>query len=253
MRFRILGPVRARRASDGWIRVSASQQRVVLAVLLAEAGHTVSTDQLVDAVWPDRPPRGAVNTVQVYVMRLRRQIGDDTVATRGHGYELLADARDIDADAFERLVVAGRHDLAEGRAQPACAKLARAIALWRGPAFADVPPVTALIPRAAHLELLRLSTEEDHAAAMLSLGRHEHVVDDLTRLADLSPLRERRWVLLMRALHRSGRRAEALAVFHRARLVLRDELGIEPNAELQALQRMILDPRVAERPALAGV
>jgi DNA-binding SARP family transcriptional activator len=240
MRFRILGPVRARCATAGWVDVPADQQRVVLAVLLAEAGQVVSTDRLVDAVWAGRPPRRAVNTVQVYVMRLRRRIGDDVVATRGHGYELVAGAGDIDADVFERLVVAGRRELAEGRPESACPKLARAIALWHGEAFADVPPVAALMPRVAHLEQVRLSAEEDHVAAMLALGRHEHVVDDLSRLANLCPLRERRWVLLMRALHRCGRRSEALGVFHRARKVLRDELGIEPSAELQALQRTIL-------------
>jgi len=252
MRFRILGPVRARCAS-GWVGVPADQQRVVLAVLLAEAGGIVSTDRLVDALWPGRPPRRAINTVQVYVMRLRRRIGPDLVATRGHGYELVAGAGDIDANAFERLVAAGRRELDQGEPHSACTKLERAIALWRGPAFADVPPVATLTPRAAHLEQLRLSAEEDRVAAMLALGRHEHVVDDLVRLADLSPLRERRWVLLMRALHRCGRRAEALGVFLRARKLLRDELGIEPGAELQALQRTILDPRSAEEPALAAV
>jgi DNA-binding SARP family transcriptional activator len=253
MRFRILGPVRARCATTEWVGVPADQQRVVLAVLLAEAGRVVSVDRLVDAVWSDRPPRRAVNTVQVYVMRLRRRIGDDVVATRGHGYELVAGAGDIDATVFERLVAAGRRDLDAGRPQAASAKLGRAVALWRGPAFADVPSVATLEHRAAYLEQLRLTAEESHAAAMLDLGRHEQVVDDLGRLADLSPLRERRWALLMRALHQCGRRGEALGVFQRARTVLRDELGIEPGAELQALQRTILDPRSSGTSALAGV
>jgi DNA-binding SARP family transcriptional activator len=115
MRFRILGPVRARSDTAGWVGVPADQQRVVLAVLLAEAGRTVSTDRLIDAVWSDRPPRRAVNTVQVYVMRLGRRIGDDVVTTRGHGDELVAGAGDIDASAFERLVAAGRRELREGR------------------------------------------------------------------------------------------------------------------------------------------
>jgi len=252
MRFRILGPVRARCGDAEWIGVPADQQRVVLAVLLAEAGATVSTDRLVDAVWGDRPPRRAVNTVQAYVMRLRRRIGDDILATRGHGYELVTGPGDIDADTFEWLVAAGRRDLHAGRPQPAIDTLAPAVALWRGPAFADVPPTMALTPRTRHLEQLRLTAEEDHAAAMLDLGRDAQVVDDLGRLAELSPLRERRWILLIRALHTCGRRGEALAAYQRARTVLRDELGIDPSAELHALQRTILHPYTAEAPAFAG-
>jgi DNA-binding SARP family transcriptional activator len=239
VRFRILGPLLVR-SGAGWLPVPAEQQRLVLAMLLADAGRAVSIDHIVDALWGDRPPRRAVNTVQAYVLRLRRRLGDGTLVTRGRGYELLVGDNDLDAAVFERLVTAGRRELDRGRAEAGAARLVKALALWRGPAFADVPVSPSLAARAMHLEQLRLIAEEDRAGALLDLGRQLEVVDDLRRLVDESPLRERRWALLMRALDGCGRRAEALHAFHRARRVLRAELGLEPGPQLREVQRAIL-------------
>jgi len=235
----MLGPVRVRNDA-GWVSVPAQQQRLVLAVLLVDAGQAVSTERLVDAVWGDRPPRRAVNTVQAYVMRLRRLLGEGVLATRGRGYELVVRRDDIDAAVFERLVSSGRRELSEGRVETGAARLAKALALWRGPVFADVPASASLTCRTAHLEQVRLAAQEDHLAALLDLDRHPQLVDELHRLVEESPLRERRWVLLMAALQRCGRRAEALDVFRRARQVLREELGLDPGRELRELQRSVL-------------
>src|SRR5574342_296206 len=138
MRFRMLGPLRVR-AGTGWVPVTAEKQRVLLAVLLADAGRVVSTDRLVDAVWGERTPRRAVNAVQVYVLRLRRLLGDDLLVTRGHGYELVIGRDDVDAVVFERLVATARRELEHGRLEVGAGRLARALALWHGPVLADVP------------------------------------------------------------------------------------------------------------------
>jgi DNA-binding SARP family transcriptional activator len=254
MRFRMLGSLRVRTGAT-WVPVAAEQQRLVLAVLLVDAGRAVSTDRLVDAVWGVQPPRRAVNTMQAYVMRLRRLLGDDAVVTRGRGYELVAGRDDIDAMVFERLVAAGRRDLEQGRPEAGVPRLARALALWRGPVFADVPASAALAGRAAQLEQVRLAAEEDHLAALIQLGRFAETIEELQRLVDEQPLRERRWALLMQALDGCGRRGEALEAFQRARRALHDALGLEPGPQLRELQRAILaadvhDTGAGQRPTV---
>ncbi|MEU8401567.1 BTAD domain-containing putative transcriptional regulator [Nonomuraea sp. NPDC048892] len=240
MRFRMLGPLRVH-TGGGWVGVAAEQQRVVLAVLLVEAGRVVSTDQLVDAVWGERPPRTAANTIAAYVSRLRRLVGRDVLAGRRRGYELLADG-DIDAVLFEGGVAAGRRELKAGRLETAAAALGRALALWRTPepVLADVPSTRWVETRTAELEQLRLGAVEDHADARLRLGLHADLVEELDRQVREQPLRERRWALLMTALARSGRRAEALDAYQRARRLLGAELGLEPGPRLRELQQAIL-------------
>ncbi|HYQ68758.1 MAG TPA: BTAD domain-containing putative transcriptional regulator [Actinophytocola sp.] len=238
MRLRILGSVQI---WDGavWSPVRARQQRVLLALLLAEAGRVVTTDRLVDEIWADRPPRTAVGAVHNNVMKLRRVLGARLV-TRGNGYELRLDDDDLDATRFARLVAAGRGELAAGRVDAAVARLSEALALWRGPAMVDVaatPTVTAYV---AGLEQSRLGALEERMHAELELGRHAGVVDELHRLADEHPLRERLWTLLMLAAYRCGRRAQALDAYRRARDVLVAELGVEPSTELRDLHRAII-------------
>ncbi|WP_433509417.1 BTAD domain-containing putative transcriptional regulator [Nonomuraea sp. CA-143628] len=238
----MLGPLQIH-TGDGWVRVAAEQQRVVLAVLLIEAGRVVSTDRLVDAVWGERPPRTAANTIAAYVTRLRRLVGGDVLAGRRRGYELLAGGDgDIDAVVFERGVASGRRELEAGRLESAASGLGRALAVWRTPepVLADVPPARWAEARATQLEQLRLGAVEDHADARLRLGRHAGLVEELDRLVREGPLRERRWALLMTALERCGRRAEALETYQRARHVLRTELGLEPGQRLREVQQAIL-------------
>ncbi|HEU4426091.1 MAG TPA: BTAD domain-containing putative transcriptional regulator [Pilimelia sp.] len=223
--------------------IRAPQQRVVLAMLLAEAGRVVSIDRLIDEIWADRPPRAAVGTVQGYVMRLRRMLGGDgTVAlvTRGHGYEMQIGDDDLDATVYERLAESGRRSLAEGRLELATTQLSEALALWRGPALADVPAGPVLSAETLRLEQSRLSALEGRLGALLDLGGHADVVDELHRLVGEHPLREGLWAQLMRALYRCGRRAEGLEAYQRARRTLRDQLGLEPGQPLRDLQAAIL-------------
>ena len=238
MRFRILGPVRI---WDGtvWSAVRAPQQRVLLALLLAEAGRVVTTDRLVDEIWADRPPRTAVGALHNNVMKLRRVLGGRLV-TRGNGYELRLDDDDLDATRFDRLVATGRGELAAGRVDAAVARLSEALALWRGPAMADVPATPTVTAYVAGLEQSRLGALEERMHGELELGRHARVVDELYRLADEHPLRERLWALLMLAAYRCGRRAQALNAYRRAREVLVAELGVEPSRELRDLHREIV-------------
>ncbi len=241
MWLRMLGPVRVL-GEAGWVPVPGGQQRLLLALLMVDAGRIVSTDRLIDEIWGARPPGTAVKMVHKYVMRLRRLITGHcgALVTCDHGYQLALHDEDLDARGFERLCDSGRAALASGQSDAAASRFAAALALWQGPALDDVPARPALAARIAHLEQIRLAAEEDHAAAVLDIGRYRDVVTQLPRLVEEHPLRERRWALLMRALAEAGRRAEALEAFHRARRLLQAELGLEPGPELREREALIL-------------
>ncbi len=242
MRYRALGPLRVWDGA-GWRPVGAAQPRLLLAILLAEAGRLVSTDRLVDEIWADRPPRTAVNTVHGYVARLRRLLGDRSgqqLVTAAPGYQLLVGAGELDAREFERLADAGQRNLAAGRSGPAGVELAAALALWRGPALADVRPSPAVAAEVGRLAERRLAVLEGWAAAELDLGGHAALIPELRRLVDEYPLAERLRGQLMLALDRSGRRAEALAAYRVGRARLVTELGLEPGPELRAVQHAVL-------------
>src|SRR5262245_61409387 len=184
MRFRILGPLLV---DDGasWSTIRATQQRVVLAILLLEAGRTVPVERLVDELWGERPPPTAAATVRGYVMRLRRLLGGglgSPLVTRGLGYELVVEDSDIDARVFSGLAASARHALANGRPETAAAELSQGLALWRGPALADVPASPAVTAEAERLGQLRLAALEDWLGVQLELGRHAEVVDEAQRL-----------------------------------------------------------------------
>jgi DNA-binding SARP family transcriptional activator len=223
-----------------WAPVDAAQQRVVLAILLAEAGRVVTTERLVEEIWAGRAPRAAVSTVQNLVMRLRARLGRGPLLTRGRGYELVVADGDVDARRYENLVVAGRHHLAEGRLAPAVDKLAEALALWRARALADVPASPTVDAYAAKLEQSRLTALEERLGAELELGRHHAVVDELHGLVGEHPLRERLRAQLMLALYRSGRRGEALEVYRQGRQELVEQIGLDPGPQLRDLHRAIL-------------
>jgi DNA-binding SARP family transcriptional activator len=262
VRFQILGPLRVWDGA-GWSMVRAPQQRALLAVLLSDAGRVVSVDRLIDEIWGENSPPTALNTIQGYVMRLRRMTsaaGPNPLITRGRGYELVLADGDLDADAFERLVESGTRDVTGDRLEAAVTQLGEALSLWRGPALADVPVTPTVAATAARLEQARLTATERRLDALLGLGRYAVVLDEVYRLVEEHPLRERFWAQLMLGLYHSGRRAEALEVYRRGRRLLVAELGLEPGAQLRELQRAILDDNLAagrsapiHRPAIGRI
>ena len=237
MEFRILGPLEAF-DGDRAIALGGTRQRALLAMLLLEAPRVVSTDRLIDELWPDE--RGAEKALQVAVSRLRKTLGRDLIVTRPPGYELRVDAADLDLGRFEEFAAQGRAALAAGDAELASGKLDEALAQWRGPALADLAHEAFGQTEIARLEDLRDSAQEDRIAARLELGHEAELVPELRELIARRPLRERLRGQLMLALYRSGRQAEALDAYARARAELVEELGIEPGRELRELHEAIL-------------
>jgi DNA-binding SARP family transcriptional activator/tetratricopeptide (TPR) repeat protein len=242
VRFRILGPMAVH---DGrhWVGIGAAKWRSLLAALLIRATDVVSFDQLVYELWGDTPPRTAATQVHGYVMRVRRAIGDPQghrLVTAAPGYRLVVGADDVDARRFGVLLGAGREALDGGDARRAADLLGEALDLWRGPALSDVAPTAPVRAEADRLAEQWLEAWETRVDADLACGRHPALIGELQRHVEEHPLRERPWRALMLALHRSGRRAEALQTFQRLRRTLVDELGVEPCATSQQLHQRIL-------------
>jgi DNA-binding SARP family transcriptional activator len=251
MSFAVLGPVRAWR--DGReIDPGTPQQRAVLAVLLLRAGAHVSAEDLVDTLWPEDPPKAAVNTIRTYVHRLRKLLdGADLIRSEGNAYILTPLGDALDVSLFQRLADRARRTRADGDIASAVRYLDEGLALWQGTPLAGIPGRFAETQR-AYLEELKLAAIEDHADDKLALGRHADVIPALGALTDEYPYRERLRALLMTALYRASRRAEALAVFDQARNLLSTELGIDPGQQLRELHLRILnaDPALMDMPAV---
>ena len=248
--FGVLGTVEARR-DDVPLPIGGAKQRIVLALLALDPGRLVGADRLVDSVWGERVPATALNTLQVYASNLRRALGDDSAVLRYQrpGYLLDVDPQAVDLGRFEALVTEGRAHRRTGALAQASRSYGAALAQWRGPALADLaeePFAAGIIVR---LESERLAVREEQADVELALGRHADLIDPLQRLALEHPLRERTRGLLMLALYRSGRQAEALQVYRDVRGLLADELGLDPGPELRELEASIL----AQSPALLAV
>ncbi|MES9542295.1 BTAD domain-containing putative transcriptional regulator [Actinomadura sp. NPDC000600] len=246
MQFGVLGPVEVR-AGEAAVPVGGPLVRALLAMLLLDAGRIVPTERLIDGLYGEDPPSGAANALQSQVSRLRRGLGDAAlVEGTAAGYRIAVRREDVDVHRFQRLVAdakaAGRHE--------AAGLLREALGLWRGPALADVSAPFAA-GQAARLEEERASAVEEYGEAMLAEDPGA-VVPVLRDLVDAQPLRERARALLMRALHRSGRQAEALAVFEDGRTVLAEELGADPSRELADVHLAILrgEAPAAVRPNL---
>ncbi len=241
---RLLGPVQAVRAG-GEVPLGGPRQRAVLALLVVEAGRVVPAERLIEELWRGSPPAGAAITLRSYVSRLRSALAPEgSVVARGGGYVISTGPDGLDASRFERLVAEGRDALARGQVVAAGARLREALGLWRGPALADVLEVERLALEAARLEELRLAAAEARIEADLAAGLHAEVTGELERLVAEHPLRERLWQLLMLALYRGGRQADALAAYRWARDVLTGELGLEPGEELRELERAVLRQQV---------
>ncbi|NUW46751.1 ATP-binding protein [Nonomuraea rhodomycinica] len=247
MRFEILGPARVVGEDGEPIPLGGPRVRALLALLALDAGRVVGAGSLIDGLYGERPPEGVANALQSQVSRLRRALGRELVEFHPAGYLLAADPEDVDARRFTRLAAEGRTALAAGDPLRAAGLLHEALGLWRGAPLADVPHAE---PVVAGLEELRLAAVEDRVQADLELGRHREVVAELRRLTAAHPLRERPHAQLMRALYGSGRQAEALTAYERARRALAEELGIDPGTELSATHLAVLrgDPSLSPSP-----
>jgi DNA-binding SARP family transcriptional activator len=242
----------------GVILPVAGKQRAVLAALLLSANQTVSFVELTQMLWGSAPPPSARVAVQNHVMRLRKALGDGArIRTHPDGYEIRVADGELDVCRFEAHLAAARVAARDGFWDAAAGQARAGLALWRGEPLAGVESdllATRDVPRLAEL---RLQAVEIRLEADLHLGRHAELITELQRLAAADPLRERLHGLLMLALYRDGRQAEALAAYARARQILVDELGIEPGAGLRGLQQQVLngDPALdppAQPPGAAG-
>ena len=239
MEFRLLGPTELIDDDGVAIGLPGGKPRVLLALLALEEGRVVSVERLVDGLWGEHPPETATKVVLGYVSRLRKLLPPGVLETKEPGYVLHVEGQ-LDVRRFERLRAEAALATEEGRYQAAAALLAEALLLWRGPPLADVADELRLPGELARLEELRLTALEERIGADLALGRDAELVAELEALTQAYPLRERLREQLMLALYRLGRQADALGVYRETRQLLVEELGIEPGAELQRLERQIL-------------
>ncbi|MFF5143291.1 BTAD domain-containing putative transcriptional regulator [Streptomyces sp. NPDC013157] len=262
LRFSLLGPLRAWRA-ESELELGSPQQRAVLAGLLLRRGRAAGLGDLVAGVWGTDPPPGAVSVLRTYVSRLRkllepeRETGEPPrlVVSLGDGYALRTDAVSSDLDTFEEYVARAERHRAAGDPGSAADLLRTALGTWSGTPLAGVPGPYAEAER-THLDRRRLGMLETRLRLELELGRHEAVLPELAALRDAHPLRENVCELLLLALYRAGRQAEALEEYARTRRTLVDELGIEPGPSLRALHARILagegEPETPAAPGAVG-
>jgi DNA-binding SARP family transcriptional activator len=245
VRFEVLGPVR------GWhgkteLELGSPQQRAVLAMLLLARGRQISLDVLIDGLWGERVPRSAAGTIRTYVSRLRRTLDltaaaphGDPIQSIGDGYLLQLGWATLDLEAFEQRLSEARAARDKQDTARGARLLGDALGLWQGVALAGVPGPYADSRRVPLTELHMAATEEK-IAADVSLGDHAAAIVALRALLAEYPFRERLAELLMKALYKSGRQAEALDVFESVRQRLGDELGIDPGPSLQTLHQRVL-------------
>jgi len=208
----------------------------MLAALAMARGAVVSSDRLVDAVWDGDPPSAPLNALQTYVSRLRTSLGGDAIERRPPGYALALPVDAVDAWRFEALVDRAR------MLPPADALdvLDEALGLWHGAAYAEFVDADFARGEAVRLEERRASAEGVRLDALLRLGRHEEVLSESRRLIETDPYRESVWNQRMRALHAAGRTVDAVRAFHEYRTKLLDDVGLEPSADLVALERALV-------------
>jgi SARP family transcriptional regulator, regulator of embCAB operon len=265
MEIRILGPLVLSHAGR-IVAPTAPKPRSVLALLLLNADQTVQASALIQDLWGMSPPTSAQTTLQTYILQIRKCLGrllgaaaaevaKRVLVTVPGGYQLRTDSADFDLRTFEQLATTGRRALAAGENVEAAALLTRARDLWRGPALADIRAGAVTEPRLKALEQVRLNTLEQCIEARMRLGHHQDVLAELTILMAEHELNENLCAQLMVALHRSGRRQEALGAFHRLRVTMVEELGLEPSKRLHLLQRAILadDPLLEVAPRDDGL
>jgi DNA-binding SARP family transcriptional activator len=258
--YRLLGPLEVARDGES-IPLGGRRRRSALAILLLDAGRVVPVERLADDLYAGDAPATAVTQVHRQISELRRLLPEARLETATPGYVLRVEPDEVDLRRFERLFEDGVERLEQGDASGAHVALRDALGLWRGPVLADLADEPFARSAIARLEELRLAALERRLEAELELGRAGDVVAELEQLAAANPLRERPVELLMLALYRSGRQAEALAAYRALRTLLADELGLEPGPGVKRLETAILqqDASLArsrtsdERPVVVGV
>jgi DNA-binding SARP family transcriptional activator/pimeloyl-ACP methyl ester carboxylesterase len=241
--FRVLGPLEV--MADGQsLGLTGARARAVLAVLLMHPNQVVSSDRLLEELWPGQPADKATDSLQVRLSELRRALRSageaGRLVTRPPGYLLRVAPGEVDALRFEELAAEGGTALAAGDAVTAAQCLDQALALWHGPALGDFDTVPSARVEAGRLEEQRLAAQESRAEALLACGRHRELIAELETLTAAHPLRERFWYQRMLALYRAGRQADALRAYRELRDLLVAELAIEPGPELRELHARIL-------------
>ncbi|SCF20586.1 DNA-binding transcriptional activator of the SARP family [Micromonospora viridifaciens] len=224
--------------------IGGPRHQSLLAALAARPGSVVATEQLIDDLWPEKPPASARQQVQNVVAEIRRalrlaNVSGSPLISCFPGYLLCFRDDSVDSRRFEAEVAEARRSAGQRAYEDAVRRFRVADALWRGPAFQGIPG-RAVRAEAKRLEEVRLDAAEERLDIELALGRHRELIAELSQLTILHPLRERAWGQLMLALYRAGRQAEALSAYARARRILADELGIDPCRELQELAGAIL-------------
>jgi DNA-binding response OmpR family regulator len=249
LELRVLGPLEVRLDGEP-VAVTASKERALLALLVANHGRTLPVGQLAEDLWEGSPPESASAAIRVHVSRLRRTLAaagiEGILVTRPPGYCLEVPDQAVDTTRFEALVADARAAAAAGQHEDAVKGFRAALSLWRGPALAEVAASTFATAEAIRLEQGRLTALEDCLAAELACGRHREVAAELEALVHEHVLRERLWELHLLALYRSGRQPDALRAFQELRRRLGEELGLDPSPALLELERAI----VAHDPAL---
>jgi SARP family transcriptional regulator, regulator of embCAB operon len=240
LEFRVLGPLEV--TAGGQSLTMGARARAVLAMLLVHANQVVSSDRLMEELWPGQP--GAADSLQVRLSELRKALriaGEaDRLVTRSPGYLLRVAGSEVDALRFEQLAAEGNAALAAGDAAAAARRLDEALALWRGPALAGLDGAPFARAEAGRLEEERLAALESRAEALLACGGHRELIAELETLTAAHPLRERFWRQRMLALYRAGRQADALRAYRDLRAILIADLAIEPGPEVRDLHARIL-------------
>jgi len=225
------------------------RQRSLLARLLIRAGQPISTDRLIEELWPDEVPSTARHTLHVYISRLRTVLGDerDRLVNEASGYRLKVEPELLDASRFEALAAVGREALTDADPAAADVHLRAALELWRGPALVEFAEEPFASNEATRLDHLRLTALEDRIEAELALGLHGQLTEELRTLTLAQPYRETFWEQYMLALYRAGRQTDALHAYAEVRMRLADDLGIDPGPSLERMEQRVLaqDPTLS--------
>lgn len=264
MKFRVLGSLGVSSASSGWSVPRAPKQQQTLSLLLLQPNRFVSASSLSRELWGDAQPKTSGATLQAYIAQVRRflakatqeplsRIMHDVLVTESGGYSLKVETQELDLTSFEERVREGRAALGERDFVAAGVLLEKALELFHGSVLENVPHGSVIEVQARRIEQLRLAVTEQCYELNLRMGRHHEVIGALSEVVETNPFHENFHALLIRALHQSGQRVEALRIYHMLQSRLNEELGLDPSPEVMALRQSILEPFASDLPAAGSV